>query len=487
MKRVLTLALLLVLLMAGAASAEVYLSRYEAVFEAAQNSARQYANVQVVLRITYAADQPLTGGFKFVGPGKISNVMVADGDGGPVGLTVEQLKETKISYDFPRVTSGSKTIVITFIMEDAIEDRLLYSSFDSQWVGKWQIPVNNAVYTFIFPPGFVDNQIDTNFTSFNRTTADGRQAIQIVQPLLAETAFSLRVKPSFGGHSFGFFAVMLGAALFLVLYIVINIRRLPDCSRLDTRELTPAEVGFLKKGIKHSICVAVFDLLQLGRLIKTPPNELQSLKADDTLYAYETLLMGFFSGRRTLKHLFRDDEPKQGYKKEMLNALTWKGLLKDASAARAAAGRVQSASVLAAIIMAAAWKFSRVDSLYLVVSLVAPVVGAAVSVVLYMRRPKSGRARYALEKWEKTVEDHSFVVRAGNPIISYGVAILGLQILAGTVFEGDLGYASYARVLQGGSSSGCSGCGSSDSSGSGGGDGGGGSGGCGGCGGGGGD
>ncbi|MBF0553920.1 MAG: DUF2207 domain-containing protein [Nitrospirae bacterium] len=448
MKRIICLALLLLLQMAGGTSAEVYLSRYEAVFEAAQNSAGQYAGVQVTLRITYAADQPLAGGFKVAGSGKISNVMVADGDGGPVSLTVEKFAETKISYDFPRITSGNKTIVITFVMEDAIEDRLLYSSFDSQWVGKWELPVNNATYTFIFPQGFSYSWIDTNFASFNKIIVNGRQAIQIVQPLLAESAFSLKVKPSFGGHSFGFFVVMLAAAALLIMYIVINIKNLPDSSRIDTRELTPAEAGFLKKGLKHSICVAIFDLLQLGHLIKNPPYELQSLKAEDTLYAYETLLMGFFERPCSLNYLFQDEAVTKGYKKEMLDSLTWKGLLKDGAAAGAAAGRVILASVLAAIITYAAGIYSRVDSLYLIISFIAPVVGAALSVALYMRRPKSGRARYALEKWETTLEEQSFAVKAGNPVISYGVAILGFHILSGTVFDIYLVYISYERIAQ---------------------------------------
>ncbi|KWT91080.1 DUF2207 domain-containing protein [Candidatus Magnetominusculus xianensis] len=489
MKRLILMAFFL--LLASTASAELYLNGYEAVFEAAQNRVGEFVNVQAKLRITYKTDQPLSSGFKFVGSGKISNVMVTDDTGRPVRYTVEKLKENKISFSFPAITSGSKTIVIIFVMEDAIKNGLLYDSFDASWVGKWQIPVNNAVYTFIFPRGFNASWVDTNFASFNKITVDDRQAIQITQPLLAESVFSMKVKPSlgvpsFGGHSSVFFLLALTAAVLLILRIIINIKNLPDSARLDSRELTPAEVAYLKKGLKHSICVGVFDLLQLGRLIKTPPNSLQSLKPDNTLYAHEMLLMEFFKTSATLTDLFRDKELRKGYEEEIINSLSRKGCLKEAKADMAAARTIIWTSALAVIIMVAAGKFSGVSAFYLILSLIVPVIGIITGLILYKRRPKSGRARYMLEKWEATVENQSFVVREGNPFISYGVAILGLSIIAGTVFDDYLGYVSYARAQRGESSSGCSGCSSGVSSGdSGGSDGG--SGGCGGCGGGGGD
>ncbi|MCG6550774.1 MAG: TIGR04222 domain-containing membrane protein, partial [Candidatus Magnetominusculus sp. LBB02] len=439
------------------------------------------------LRITYSTDSALSSGFKFVGTGNISNINITAEDGSPVSLAYERLKENKLSFGFPAVMSGNKTIVITFVMEDAIKDRLLYSLFDAQWVGKWQIPVNNAVYTFVFPQGFTYTEVDTNFASFNKLTVDGRQAIQAVQPLLAETAFSVKVKPSFGGHSFTFFVVAAISSVLLILFIAANIKSLPDSARHDTRELTPAEAAYLKKGLKHSVCVCIFDLMQLGRMVKTPPQQLQSLNPDNTYYAYEILLMGFFKTPRTLKDLFKNRAIIKDYEGDIVKSLAGKGCLKDTKAERAAAGRILFASVAAAAAAAAAWKYADTDTVYLLLSLIVPLVGVAASVVLYNLRSKTGRAQYALEKWEKQMETQPSFVRAGNPVISYGVAILGFSILAGTVFDEFLGYVSYARQLRDGSSEGCSGCSAGDSSGSSdsgsGGDGGG-SGGCGGCGGG---
>lgn len=490
MKRVTYLTVLLLLLMATSASAALYLSSYEASFEVVKNRSGKFADVQATLRIAYKTDQPLSSGFKFVGAGDISNVLVSDIDGGLVNFTVEKLKENKISFEFPAITSGNKTFVITFLMEDAIKDRLLYSVFDTKWVGKWQIPVNNAVYTFILPQGFTYNAIDTNFASFNKTTINDKQAVQIFQPLLSETAFSLKVKPALDGRSVTFLIVVLTSAVLVIMFTIINIKRLPEPVMLDTRELTPSEAGYLKKGLKHSICVCVFDLLQLGRLIKTPPNELQSLKADDTLYAYETVLMSFFMTPCTLNGLFRNKDQLKYYESEMVSSLTRKGCLKDVKSERAAAGRILWASKIAAAAVVAAWIYADVSSFFLIVSLLAPAIGAVAAVVLLSRKPKSGRAKYALEKLVKKVENQPSFVRAGNPMISYGVAILGLGILAGTVFDEYLGYVSSARAFGAGSSTGCSGCSSGSSSGDSGSDSGGsdgGSSGCSSCGGGGGD
>ncbi|MBF0458498.1 MAG: DUF2207 domain-containing protein [Nitrospirae bacterium] len=489
MKRALYLAVLLLLLMATSTSAALYLSSYEAEFEVVKNRSGKFDDVQATLRIAYKTDQPLSSGFKFAGSGNISNVLVSDIDGGLVNFTVEKLKENKISFEFPAITSGSKTFVITFLMEDAINDRLIYSLFDSKWVGKWQIPVNNAVYTFILPQGFTYSFIDTNFASFNKTTVNDKQAVQIFQPLLSETAFSVKIKPSLGGHSVTFLIVALTAAVLVIMFTIINIKRLPEPVRLDTRELTPSEAGYLKKGLKHSICVCVFDLLQLGHLIKTPPNELQSLKPDDTLYAYETVLMSFFMTPCTLNGLFRNKDQLKYYESEMVSSLTRKGCLKDVKSERAAAGRILWASKIAAVAVVAAWIYADVSSFFLIVSLLAPAIGAVAAVVLLSRKPKSGRAKYALEKLEKTVGNQSSFVRAGNPMISYAVAILGLGILAGTVFDEYLGYVSSSQASGAGdtgSSTGCSGCSTDSSSSDSGGDSGGSSG-CSSCGGGGGD
>ncbi|MCG6550773.1 MAG: hypothetical protein L7F77_00490, partial [Candidatus Magnetominusculus sp. LBB02] len=64
MKPALRMAILLILLMAKAASAQLYLSGYEAVFEAVQNRAGKIADVQTTLRITYSTDSALSSGFK---------------------------------------------------------------------------------------------------------------------------------------------------------------------------------------------------------------------------------------------------------------------------------------------------------------------------------------------------------------------------------------------------------------------------------------
>ncbi|MBF0319675.1 MAG: hypothetical protein HQL01_07730 [Nitrospirae bacterium] len=484
MKRILPLALFFLFLMATGASAELFLSNYEAQFEAVPNASGQYTNVLATLRITYVADQPLSNGFKFTGSGKISKVTVTSTDGRPIKFRVEALKEHKISYDFPPVTSGNKTILITFLMEDAIKNRLLYGTFDAGWVGRWQIPVNKSVYTFVFPPGFAYSKAETNFVSFNETMVNGKPAIQIVQSPLSDATFSLKVKPSFGERSSVFFIVVLIVSVLLILYIITNIKNLPDSARRDSRELTPGEVGYLKKGLKHSICVTIFDLLQLGRLMKTPPNKLQSLQPDNKLYAYELVVMDFFKNPGMLKDLFNNKGLIKDYESEMLNSLQRKGCLKDVKADMAAASRVFYTSIFASIVVIAAGIYSDVGKGYILLSLIAPAAGLVAGSILYKIHPKSGRAKYALEKWEKKV-DHDSLIREGNPMLSYAVAILGLSILAGTVFDEYLGYVSYARAYHEGSSGGCSGCSSGISSG--GSDGGGsdgGSGGCGGCGGG---
>ncbi len=483
-----------ILLSVVEAKGEIVVSDYEAQFTVVPNESGRFEDVAVTLKITYeTTNQRLSNGFKFVGKDKIEKVSVWD-ESGEIPFKIEELVERKISFNFASVSTGSKVVIINFLIVNAIKEKLFTSHFDATWVGNWSILVKNALYSFTFPASYSYQSVTTNFPSYTETNASGRKVIIIYQAPLTTRHFRLEVSPAINGYKFIFFIIWGVASLYIVLISIIKRIRMPAAQISDPQQPTAAEAAYLKKGFIHAVCVTVFDLIQRGFIQRIDNHYIQSTKPNNTINNHEYIIMAFFRQSATLKGFFKNKHAKEQFKREILDSLTKKGCFVSNYDKQSVFSTVIFNCILVAVVLVASGNYFGIGAKYIAQSLIISVVCTIWAIIFLLSHTKSKRAKEILSTIEQTVKRDSLIITNDpqyNPMLSYAVAIIGMPILLGTVYDTFLDTVSYARAFHPGGSTACSSCGSSSSGGDGGGsDGGGGDGGgggCGGCGGGGGD
>lgn len=183
------------------AIASTSLSHYEAIFEAVANNQGEYKDIQAELKITYQIDNKLkTGGMKFVEAQSIEAVQVTDGEGKPLRFQISHSgkRYSKISWHFPGISKGEQVVIVHFKLPDALSVVGGKNYFRAFWVGSWVVPVDKALYRFIFPAGYSYKECSIYPQyEYKEKIVEGKKQIEVpIAPLRGES-FTLAFSPSF--------------------------------------------------------------------------------------------------------------------------------------------------------------------------------------------------------------------------------------------------------------------------------------------------
>lgn len=181
--------------------ASTSLSLYEATFEVIANSKGEFRNIQVELKITYHIEGKLKReGKKYIEARSIESVQVTDGEGKPLRFDVSNSgkRYSKISWYFPNVTEGEQVVVLRFRLPNAITTKEEKNYFGAYWVGSWLIPVDKALYRFIFPEGYSyrDCSIYPQY-KYEEKLVDRRRQVEVSITPLKDESFALAFSPTF--------------------------------------------------------------------------------------------------------------------------------------------------------------------------------------------------------------------------------------------------------------------------------------------------
>ena len=110
-------------------------------------------SVRVTMDITYRIRSGTKStGFKYVGNYDVEQLSGQDGDGRVITTSVEHQRETRLNWSFPAAGPGLKRIILSFTIPDAITNGSSNENrFEAEWAGVFKVPVNKAVYRFVFP------------------------------------------------------------------------------------------------------------------------------------------------------------------------------------------------------------------------------------------------------------------------------------------------------------------------------------------------
>ena len=181
--------------------ASTSLSSYEATFEVIANSKDELRDIKVKLKITYNVLGKLKKrGKKFIEARPIEEVQVTDGEGKPLRFDVSNSgkRYSKISWYFSSITEGEQVVVIRFKLPNAITIKEEKNYFWAYWVGSWLVPVDKALYRFIFPPGYSYQECSVypQYKYEEKLLNERRQVEVSIAPLRGES-FALAFSPSF--------------------------------------------------------------------------------------------------------------------------------------------------------------------------------------------------------------------------------------------------------------------------------------------------
>lgn len=181
--------------------ASISLSFYEATFEVVANSNGAFRDVQVELKIIYRIEGNLKReGSKYIEARPIEAVQVTDGEGQPLRFDVSNSgkRYSKISWYFPSVTEGKQVVVIRFRLPNAITIKEERNYFGAYWVGSWLVPVDKALYRFVFPEGYSyrDCSIYPQYPHEEKSV-DERRLVEVFIAPLKDESFALAFSPTF--------------------------------------------------------------------------------------------------------------------------------------------------------------------------------------------------------------------------------------------------------------------------------------------------
>ncbi|MCK5422343.1 MAG: tetratricopeptide repeat protein, partial [Deltaproteobacteria bacterium] len=123
-----------------------------------------------------------------------------DGEGKPLRFDVSNSgkRYSKISWYFPSVTEGEQVVVIRFRLPNAITIKEEKNYFGAYWVGSWLVPVDKALYRFVFPEGYSyrDCSIYPQY-KYEEKLVDRRRQVEVSITPLKDESFALAFSPTF--------------------------------------------------------------------------------------------------------------------------------------------------------------------------------------------------------------------------------------------------------------------------------------------------
>ena len=188
-------------LAAFSAYASVSISSYEATFKVITNAKGEHRDIQAELTITYRIQGELkTGGMKLVEAPSLDAVEVTDGGGNslPFHVVPSGKRYNKIIWSFPRTNESEQRVIIRFTIPGAVATVGGKGYFKAYWVGSWVVPVDKALYRFIFPAGYSYQEcsIYPRYEFSERVVGEERQIEVSITPLKGES-FALAFSPCF--------------------------------------------------------------------------------------------------------------------------------------------------------------------------------------------------------------------------------------------------------------------------------------------------
>jgi len=194
-------AFIMILAPAYLSIASTSISHYEATFEVIATHKNEFRDIHAELKVIYNIDEKLkTGGMKFIESQSIEAVQVTDEEGKPLRFKVSHSgkRYSKITWHFPGITEGKQVVIISFKIPDAIIFKGGKNYFSAYWVGSWIIPVDRALYRFIFPSGYSYQECSIYPQyEYKEKIVEERRHIEVpIAPLRGES-FTLAFSPSF--------------------------------------------------------------------------------------------------------------------------------------------------------------------------------------------------------------------------------------------------------------------------------------------------
>jgi TolA-binding protein len=183
------------------AHASVPLSSYEARFEVIADVDNRFRDVLVELKLAYGDhDVSRIKDMKLIEAPVVEDVAVTDGAGNQLGFTVKTgEKESTIIWNLTSAQAGKQVVIIRFRLPGAITTKEGRNIFGAYWVGGFIVPVERALYRFIFPAGyaFKECSVYPQYGYEEKIVDEKREVNVAIAPLKGES-FALACKPDFG-------------------------------------------------------------------------------------------------------------------------------------------------------------------------------------------------------------------------------------------------------------------------------------------------
>src|SRR4029078_12168314 len=122
-------------------------------YELTVQSMQARTSVRVTMDITYRIRSGTKStGFKYIGNYEVEQLSGQDGDGRGITTSVEHQRETRLNWSFAAAGPGLKRIILSFtIPNDLTHGSSNENRFEAEWAGVFKVPVNKAIYRFVFP------------------------------------------------------------------------------------------------------------------------------------------------------------------------------------------------------------------------------------------------------------------------------------------------------------------------------------------------
>ncbi len=160
---------------------------YKLTMELNKNNNDVKTTIEIIYNVKNGSK---SDGFKFVGNNTVDSLMCSD-ESGPIAGEVNYLKETKISWKFNTVSSGTKSIKAVFILRNSLRNDGEKMSLDVPWAGVFRVPVNHSKFVVLSHAIY---KLDAPSSDWQINTSDDKILCTLEQNPLHNKAFSLEFK-----------------------------------------------------------------------------------------------------------------------------------------------------------------------------------------------------------------------------------------------------------------------------------------------------